>query len=186
MWNSRNKVDLIIEVWEKLDCESIGRVEIEAIEVAVAATFGDQAVESPMKIARLLADEGAALRHSEIMSLWVERYSDRPYEAEFRNLIRVETLAQTLRSIGHAENLRRKFASANDKEGVRLLRQDVIDAKDRARQLSQNKSSSPQTRTVSAEIAEWLTIWLQSPEIFNNWVKLRRRSADFKNRFSGD
>jgi hypothetical protein len=185
MWNSRNKVDLIIEVWEKLDCESIGRVEIEAIEVAVAAAFGDQAVESPMNIARLLADEGAALRHSEIMSLWVERYTDRPYEAEFRNLIRIDTLAQTLRSIRHAENLRSKYVSANDKEGIRLLRQDVIDAKERARKRSQDKTSEPQAM-INAEIAEWLTIWLQSPDIFDNWVTLRRRSTDFKTRFGRD
>ena len=40
-----------------------------------------------MKIARLLADEGAELRHSEIMELYVERASDRPYDAAFRNLI---------------------------------------------------------------------------------------------------
>jgi len=32
MWLSRNKNDLIIEVWEKLDCENVGAAEIEAIE----------------------------------------------------------------------------------------------------------------------------------------------------------
>ena len=35
MWQSRTKIDLIIEVWEKLDCESVGAAEIEAIEEAV-------------------------------------------------------------------------------------------------------------------------------------------------------
>lgn len=35
MWNSRTKIDLIIEVWEKLDCESVGAREIEAIETVV-------------------------------------------------------------------------------------------------------------------------------------------------------
>ena len=44
MWLSRSKNDLVIEVWEKLDCESIGRAEIEAIEVAVEAEFGKSAV----------------------------------------------------------------------------------------------------------------------------------------------
>ena len=36
----RTKTDLIIEVWERLDCESIGRKEIEAIESAVRERFG--------------------------------------------------------------------------------------------------------------------------------------------------
>jgi len=183
MWDSRTKVDLIIEVWEKLDCESVGRAEIEAIETAVAAQFGDAAVDSPMTIARIVADEGAALRHSELMALWVERYSDRLYEAEFRNLIKTDSLAQTLRTIRQAENLHRKFVSAGDKEGIRLIRHDVIHAKERARELSQSQKSTPESRAMNAEIAEWLTIWLQSPEIFDNWVTLRRRSADFKNKF---
>ena len=33
MWKSRNKTELIIEVWEKLDCEDVGAAEIEAIEI---------------------------------------------------------------------------------------------------------------------------------------------------------
>ena len=65
MWLSRTKNDLLIEVWEKLDCESIGASEIEAIETVVRDQYGEAAVESPMVIARLLADEGAELRHSE-------------------------------------------------------------------------------------------------------------------------
>ena len=59
MWQSRTKNDLIIEVWEKLDCENVGAAEIEAIEVVVKEQYGEAAVDSPMIIARLLADEGA-------------------------------------------------------------------------------------------------------------------------------
>ena len=35
MFESRNKLDLIIEVWEKLDCESVGAKEMIAIRNAV-------------------------------------------------------------------------------------------------------------------------------------------------------
>jgi hypothetical protein len=87
MWKSRNKTDLIIEVWEKLDCESVGAAEIEAIETAVHDRFGSAAVESPMITARLLADEGAELRHSEIMELYLRRQSDEPYAAQLRGII---------------------------------------------------------------------------------------------------
>ena len=40
MWHARTKNELIIEVWEKLDCENVGSTEIEAIEIAVAAAAG--------------------------------------------------------------------------------------------------------------------------------------------------
>ena len=183
MWKSRNKTELIIEVWEKLDCENVGASEIEAIEIAVADVFGKSAVESPMKIARLLADEGAELRHSEIMELYVTRASDRPYDAAFVNLIETGDFRTTLRSIRQMENLRRKFERENDREGLRLLRTQVIEEKERKLASSKKVSS---TQVGAAEIAEWLNIWLKSPEVFETWVKLRLASADFKSKFGED
>jgi hypothetical protein len=38
-------------------------------------------------------------------------------------------------------------------------------------------------RRVQAEAAEWITLWLQSPELFENWVSLRQASEDFKRKF---
>lgn len=175
MWKARNKTDLIIEVWEKLDCESVGAVEIEAIETAVEAVYGKSAVESPMVIARLLADEGAELRHSEIMQLYVTRASDRPYDAAFQGLLDMADLRSALRSIRNAENLRKQFEREQNTEGLRLLRDRVIAEKKRIL----SKNTTPPT----AEIAEWLTLWLQSPGLFENWFELRRKSADFISRF---
>lgn len=173
MWEAKNSRDLMIEVWEKLDCESVGANEIEAIETAVESVYGPSAVESPMKIARLLADEGAELRHSEIMELFVRRYESRPYTAEFRNILKLTSLRSTLASVRNLENLRRKFAADGDKEGLRLIRERVIAAK-------KDLTASPMER----EIAEWLTVWLQTPEAFETWASLRQRSADFQTRFS--
>src|SRR6476659_4965236 len=110
MWISRNKTDLIIEVWEKLDCESVGAAEIEAIETAVGARFGKAAVDSPMITARLLADEGAVLRHNEIMQLYLARHGDQPYDAALRDVLDISSLKRASRSIKDIENLRRKFA----------------------------------------------------------------------------
>ena len=182
MWNSRNKTDLIIEVWEKLDCENVGSVEIEAIETVVRDVFGNAAVDSPMTIARLLADEGAELRHSEIMDLYVERASDRPYDSVLLNLLDTTDLQTTRRSVRQMENLRTKFAKDNDREGLRLLREQTISEKER--QLTISRSPKNQSRSaMAAEIAEWLTLWLQSPEVFESWLTLRIRSADFVARF---
>ena len=183
MWQSKTKRDLIIEVWEKLDCESVGRVEIEAIEIVVMEEFGKRAVDSPMIIARQLADEGAELRHAEIMELDVERRLDTPYAPMFRNILRIETLEQTLTSIHQLENLRKKFLSGNDKEGLRLLRETALGGKNRALEIANSENIENTERMLNAEIAEWLTIWLGSPEVFEGWVHLRRSSKDFKEKF---
>ncbi len=115
MWQSRTKTDLIIEVWEKLDCESVGAAEISSIEESLLGHFGDGAVESPMIIARILADEGAELRHAEIMELDVQRRLESPYDAMFRNILKFADFKQTLISIRRLENLRRKFTTENDR-----------------------------------------------------------------------
>ncbi|CAN5366859.1 hypothetical protein BH10ACI2_BH10ACI2_17690 [soil metagenome] len=182
-WQSRTKNDLIIEVWEKLDCESIGAAELKAIEMVVEDRFGAAAVDSPMIIARMLADEGADLRHSEIMELYIERASDRPYDAAFRNVLKFDDFRTTLISIKNIENIRRKYKGDGDKNGSRLLREAVLGAKTNAlSDLSKNRTGEKQ-KQMNAEIAHWLTIWMQTPEIFETWVELRQKSPDFIEQF---
>lgn len=173
----------MIEVWEKLDCESVGAKEIEAIEIVVRERYGDGAVESPMKIARTLADEGAELRHAEIMELDVQRRTESPYDAMFRNVLKFSDFKQALISIRRLENLRKKFLAENDKEGLRLVRETALRGKNRATMIAGNEKVEEKKRAEKREIAEWFTLWLQSPDIFENWITLRQKSADFKNTF---
>lgn len=183
MWESRTKTDLIIEVWEKLDCENVGAMEIEAIETAVEERFGRGAVDSPMAIARLLADEGAELRHSEIMELYVKRHAPSRYDAMFFNIMKLADLGQARGTIRDLENLRKKLSKDNDKEGLRRLRETALKGKNRVLEMSADPRLENKAKLENAEIAEWLTIWLGSPEIFENWVALRQNSEDFREKF---
>lgn len=183
MWKSRTKTDLMIEVWEVLDCENVGAKEIIAIEDAVREKFGANAVDFPMKIARLLADEGAELRHAEILELDVERRSESPYDAMFRNILKFSDFNQTVISLRQLENLRQKFLRENDKEGLRLIRELALKGKNRAQMISTNPRVEIKKRLEKAEIVEWFSIWLQSPEIFESWIQIRRKSKDFTDKF---
>ncbi len=180
MWTSRTKTDLIIEVWEKLDCESVGAVEIEAIETAIEARFGAGAVDSPMTIARLLADEGAELRHSEIMTLFVSRKKPLRDEALDETFYRFDSIPNAVRSMRAVEVERRKALSP---ERTRRLRERLMEARSRAIDASRNPRIDGPKRAELTEIGEWLTLFLQTPEIFANWLELRIDSKDFKERF---
>ncbi|HMQ05387.1 MAG TPA: hypothetical protein PKD26_15835 [Pyrinomonadaceae bacterium] len=184
MFASRNKADLIIEVWESLDCESVGADEILAIQRVVEERFGRPAVDSPTKIARQLADEGAVLRHSEVMELWIRWAEDRPYDPAFRNILNIDGLKDASASIRKLENLRRKYVADNDLEGLRLIRARVREARAEALARSGEERRTATERAQYAEIAEWLTLWGQSPETFETWIDLRLSSRDFKERFS--
>jgi hypothetical protein len=186
MGEARTKTDLIIEKWEELDCESVGASEIIAIEDAVRERFGPRAVDSPMVTARMLADEGAELRHDEIMKLYLDRAElPPPHDAALKNLFDLSDLARAERSIRNAENFRRKLKMENDKEGLRLLREEAIDAKSAAKRSATDKTLAAEVRAVHAEAAEWVTLWLQSPDLFDTWVKIRRASKPFRAAFGG-
>ena len=183
MWQAKTKTDLAIEVWEKLDCEDVGAREIEAIETVIREQYGPQAVDSPMVIARLLADEGAVLRHAEIMELYLARASNRPYDAAFRNILNLEGLSSALSSIKNLDSLRRKYLAEGDREGVRLVREVAMSARDQAAETANRPRVESYQRQVSAEISEWFRVWLQTPDLFADWVELRRSTPDYMERF---
>ncbi|HEX8138628.1 MAG TPA: hypothetical protein VF544_13760 [Pyrinomonadaceae bacterium] len=183
-WKARTKRDLMIEVWEHLDCESVGAEELEEIEQVVRERFGAGAVESPVRVARLLADEGAELRHAEVLELDARHRAADPYEAMFRNVLKFSTFAQAANSIRNLDNLRRQFERRKDQEGLRRVREVAQRGRQRAQMIARNRNVDAAKREEKAEIAEWFGVWLRQPEIFQDWLDLRRRSAEFRARFA--
>src|SRR5436309_722392 len=135
-WKAHTKHDLMIEVWEHLDCETVGTTELETIESVVRERFGDGAVESPAVVARLLADEGAELRHAEVLEADARWRARDPYEAMFRNVLKFANFAQAANSLRQLENLRREFARKKDQEGLRRVRELALKGKRRAQMIA--------------------------------------------------
>lgn len=182
-WKSRTKRELMIEVWEQLDCESVGARELEAVVEAVRARFGDGAVESPARVARLLADEGAELRHAEVLDLDARWRTRDPYDAAFRNVLKFSTFEEAAASIRRLDNLRKQFRRKDDREGLRRVQETVLKGKQRAQMIARNPSVNERKRAEKTEMAEWFTVWLNQPEIFDDWLALRLASKDFRARF---
>jgi hypothetical protein len=185
-WQARTKRDLMIEVWERLDCESVGAKELEAIGAVVRERFGEGALESPASLARLLADEGAELRHAEVLEADARWRSADPYEAMFRNVLKFSDFAQAAASIKRLDNLRKQFERKQDQTGLRRVRETVLKGKQRAEMIARNPTVNERKRDEKTEIAQWFTLWLQSPELFDDWLHLRQRSPDFRRRFGDE
>ncbi len=183
MWKARTKQDLMIEVWEYLDCETVGAKELVAIAETVKERFGEGAEESPVAIARLLADEGAELRHAEVLDLYVQWLTRDTYDAMFRNVLKFGDFKQAETSLKTLELLRQKFLKEKDKKGLLRVVETAQKGKRRAEMISRNQKVDESKRAEKSEIAEWFTIWLKQPELFNSWLTVRKRSQDFKNRF---
>ena len=173
----------MIEVWEHLDCETVGERELETIMGAVRERFSEGALDGPAEIARLLADEGAELRHAEVLEMDARWRTRDPYEPMFRNVLKFSDFAQAAASVKRLDNLRRQFERKKDAEGLRRVRDTALKGRQRAQMIARNPSVAEEKRAEKAEIAEWFAVWLQTPEIFDDWLDLRRRAPDFRRRF---
>ncbi len=186
-----SKQAFIVAEWHRLGGKAIGRKELRKIQRALHEKFGEGGVESPAKLARVLADEGAELRHPEVIEFDAE-WREKKIEKETTKFSGLERFlnAKPMR-LDEAESLIKKLEqtrqSSEHKEDVlnvqRLL--DIAINARRAAELLANDSTLKQTqRKEQKEIAQWLAVWLQTPNIFDDWLDLRRRSPDFRKKFS--
>ena len=182
-WKSRTRHDLIIEVWEALDCESVGAAELEQIQQALQEKFGEGGLESPASIARTVADEGAVLRHPEVFEFdtrWRERIISVSMPLESLSF---SNLADASESIRKLETWRRKFVEEGKPLEPRRLQEFALKTKQDLQLVTRSRVVDAKRRFEAGEIAQWLTIWIQDPAIFEDWQSLRMRSREFVERF---
>lgn len=174
-WTATSKQELIIEVWEALDCESVGCRELEEIQKVLHHRFGKGGLESPAAIARVVADEGAVLRHPEILdcdSKWRLRKLQSPafeLELDFSDFDKAVASFAVIRE--------------GQTSGDGRLREVITNARENKLLVSRSKIVTAEERQRAKEISHWLLVWLQSPQLFSDWLDLRMASTQFKEKF---
>lgn len=139
-----------------------------------------------------MADEGAELRHPEIIESDV-RWREPLVNSRMDKFAEVEPLSSGARLniqdaavlISKMEKLRREFEGDDDVSGLDELRALAADARQSAEAVGKNRKLNETVRGEQSEIAEWLKVWLQTPMLFENWLELRRRSHEFRRKFPG-
>jgi hypothetical protein len=186
----RTKHELMIAVWDDLGRGMVGASELRKIQRSIRARFGEEAVDSPAAIARVLADEGAELRHPEVIELdarWrqarISREAKRLGGLEAVSAAKPLRLDQAETLIRKLEGLRKKADREGDKTAVRSAQKVAIEARDIAHAMARDLTLDEPTRNQQAEVAEWFAVWIQTPRLFAEWLELRRRSAEFKRKF---
>ena len=170
----RTKELLIIDVWKPLDREVVGGAELELIRETIIQRFGTSV--SPATIARALADHGVRLGHPEILQAdarWREHNSLFTQED-----LTFGTLEAANALMEKAERLRQRF---EHEELMEHLRYEVRRLKTELDLLASNERVG--NRYLAAEVTQWLTVWLQNPQIFPEWLALRRNTDEFRSRF---
>jgi hypothetical protein len=180
-WRARTKRDLIIEVWEALDCESVGARELDQIQQGLHEKLGAGAIESPASIARVVADEGAILRHPEVFECdlkWREEKLNGTISS-----FDFSSLQTALESFSAVESRRRELEEQKNEAALQRLREVITGARQDSLLIARSKIVAAPQRAEAKEIAEWLRVWLVTPELFRDWLDLRMRSAEFQRKF---
>ena len=120
--------------------------------------------QSPASKARTRADQGVQLVHPDVLDEDVRWRSARLFTAEELNF---DTPAAAIAWM-------EKLAAENDRP-----RETVLSLKRELDLIVASSRTSEKDRQLAAEIAQWLTIWLQNPRIFSDWFTLRRNTAEF-------
>jgi len=164
------KKQVIIELWRETGKQTAGGSELELLQQGLFARFGAGGSESPASIARTLADHGVTLRHPEILEAdqrWRHARMTGLFSPEDLNVGTLEAATALIQKI---ERLRQQLGS--DEE---YLRQSVRRMKSELELMT--------NQPLAQELAQWVTVWLQNPQIFEEWFALRRATAEFRERF---
>lgn len=187
----RTKREVIIKEWKRLGGASIGHRELDQIQQAIADRFGKAAVDSPAAIARSLADQGAELRHPEVIEFdarWRESRIEKN-SGQFKGLDELLT-GRPLRFknaealIKKLEKLRKRAENSGAQMVSNQARNMAVTNRKIAESFAKDRKLNQHERAEQAEIAEWFKVWLQTPGLFSDWLDLRRRSREFQDKFS--
>jgi hypothetical protein len=172
----------MVAVWEALDCESVGARELEQILDEVSRRFGASPADSPAALARILADEGAHLRHPEVLEFDAQ-WRESKLAPSAANNLDFSSLGEATKSLLILEDLRVSLSAKDDQAALRELLEAVVESKEETRLRAASPVISAQERVEAQEISSWLEIWLRTPELFSAWLELRRMSPEFRERF---
>ncbi|HKP38715.1 MAG TPA: hypothetical protein VJT71_17800 [Pyrinomonadaceae bacterium] len=178
----QTRSEFIVTRWRRLGRPAVGARELSAIQAALQKQPGNGFVESPAAIARVLADEGAELRHPEVIecdAAWRAAHIDQLAKREPTDPAEALTLAQSKELIEKLERLRSESAAGE----IQRIRSIAIKARETAQRHARRKALSQTQRAEQIEIAEWLGVWIKTPNLFKDWLELRLRSVEFRSRF---
>jgi len=101
------------------------------------------------------------------------------YEGLFEHVLAFRTYGEAEGSLRRLDELLHGFVAASDKKGVECCRNAALQGRRRAEMIARNPRVDPVKRSQKREIALWFRIWLEDPDLFWDWLELRKAAPGF-------
>jgi hypothetical protein len=175
------KKQLILDCFRTHGWERVGREETAAVEAELRRTLGPAGKTSFSYIANVLRQAGARVDYED---RYVDPLMEEPYAVRLKGVLQFGHLAAAESSLRQLDAIYREYLQAADQVGTRLVRSLVVKGKQRAGSLAASPRVSPERRQQKQEIATWFRVWLETPDLFFDWLDLRKESEEFRRLFT--
>jgi hypothetical protein len=91
--------------------------------------------------------------------------------------IRQHTLEELELSLCEMLRVYSEAAASGNRERARYCRRQVIGARERSKFLARNPHTPPEKKAVKEEMAQWMLVWLENPEVFPAWAGARKKAG---------
>lgn len=176
----KSKAEMVLEIYDREAMGEVSEEEIAIINRGLIEEYGAGGFLSPAEIASILIDEDLPVRFDEVFNM---NTPDDRYEEFLSPGIDLATLTTAETSLKRVHERFTALLREKDRRGMDYAREMVIAARKSALQDATNEKLSPPRRHELNEIAEWLAIWLQTPDLLEMWLDLRKATTEFRNRF---
>jgi hypothetical protein len=173
----KTKKDLILEAAREIGAQKFTLAEIEQLRRKLVADHGEAGKTGADYIAEVLKDAGMKV------ALTQQEEAEEQYEEEFEDLLHFKTLEDAEVSLMRLDELMRKFQAHGEHAAAQRVLEVARLGKRRAEMIARNRKVEPHKREEKQEIANWFRIWLETPDVFFNWLDVRKESPEFRAKF---
>jgi hypothetical protein len=172
----KRKKQLILEYRLEHGLENAGAKEIRLIQANLERLDPGRR-PSLSYIANVLREAGTRI---EFNHRYVDPWMEEPYATRLKGLLQFRDLETAECALRRLDEAYREYQKASDRKGANLVRSLALKGKQRAAGLAANPRISPARRAEKREIAAWFRVWLGSPDLFFDWLEVRKSSEEFQ------
>ncbi len=105
---------------------------------------------------------------------------DPPYDRDLKGILAFRTFEDAECTLLRLEELRQKYIARGDDKGSQWCREVALTGRLRAERISRDRRVNDSKRRQKREISFWFQVWLETPEIFGDWLTLRKQAPSFR------
>src|SRR5258708_4146534 len=173
----KTKKELILQTAREIGAQQFTPAEIDQLRRRLMAEHGEEGKTGNDYIADVLKEAGIRV------ALSLPEEAEDQYEEEFEDLLHFKTLEDAEVSIMRLDELMRKFRAKGEQAAAERVLNVGRLGKRRAEMIARNHKVEPQKRAEKEEIANWFRIWLETPDVFFDWLAVRTQSPEFTTKF---